>query len=449
MSSKLRLLVVDDDPLIAETISLNIPEHWQMQHIDNPKKLTGDFFHAAFVDVHLSGDLNKNEGFQVMRTLSGKHSLSEIVAMSGDIKRDIMESALQAGASRFLAKPLAVDEVKRVLEKIETLWGLRGVQLGETSSSVKWIGESKLSDEVRRFIASVNNESAPILIEGESGTGKEVVAQLIHQSHPERPFVAINVAALSENLFESELFGHVKGAFTGAIHNKAGLVEQAHGGDLFLDEIEALSQSHQAKLLRFLESGEFQKVGSTELQKVDVRIIAATNEKLTDLVKKDRFREDLMYRLAGHKLIIPPLRERTEDIKELCQFFLSARSISMKKTLAEDAITELERYPWPGNVRQLKRTCEHLALAAPLPIIRGEDVQQVLSPVGLSGGGSVLNSNFDLDQGLSALVNDYEKKVLKFALEQNLEIDDLAKKLQISRSSLYKKIKDHQLEIKK
>ena len=443
--ARLRLLVIDDDPLVVDTISLCLPEHWDLVARDRNQINKDEFFHAALVDVHLTGDLDKTEGFDVMKKLS-KQSLSEVVAMSGDLRRDTMESALKAGASRFLAKPLSADELLLLLEKIEALWALRGVSLDKKENQTQWIGQSQASDEIRRFVANMKQEKAPILIEGESGTGKEVVAQLIHQSWKERPFVAINVAALSENLFESELFGHVKGSFTGAIHNKAGLVERAHGGDLFLDEIEALSLSHQAKLLRFLESGEFQKVGATEIQKVQVRVIAATNEKMEDMVAKEKFREDLMYRLSGHKLVIPPLRERREDIKELCQFFLGARDVTMKKTMGEDAIEALMKYSWPGNVRQLKRICEHLSLMAPLPIIRAEDVSRAL----LQGGSSTAGGeDISLDKGLQKLLEDYEKRVMIEALKLDLDVDDLAKKLKISRSSLYKKVKDHSLELKK
>lgn len=447
-SPKLKVLVVDDDPLVVDTIALCLPEHWTMVAKDKDDVEAGEFFHAALVDIHLTGNLKISEGLDVMKKLSETQTLSEVVAMSGDLRRDNMEAALRAGATRFLAKPLVAEELKLVLEKIEALWVLRGVNLHSQESQLKWIGQSDASDRVRRFVANMKSETAPILVEGESGTGKEVVAQLIHQSHPERPFVAINVAALSENLFESELFGHVKGAFTGAVSNKAGYVERAHGGDLFLDEIEALSLNHQAKLLRFLESGEFQKVGSTDIQKVDVRIIAATNEKLSEMVEKGSFREDLMFRLGGHKLEIPPLRQRTEDIKELAQYFLSQRDVTLKKTLAEDALAEMAKYTWPGNVRQLKRVCEHLALMAPLPIIRDEDVKAVLkgsaaAPAAPDPGG------FQLEKGLGHLMNDFEAQVLTYALEQNLDVDELAKTLQISRSSLYKKVKDHGLELKK
>ncbi len=444
-SGKLRLLVVDDDPLVVDTIALCLPDHWSLISQDKAKLNDQLFFHAAFVDIHLSGDLNKSEGLEVMKTLSRHQGLSEVVSISGDLRRENMEAALKAGATRFLAKPLVADELKLVLEKIETLWRLRGVSLENQKDTVKWIGSTSSSDDVRRFVANMQKEPAPILVEGESGTGKEVVAQMLHQAQWDRPFVAINVAALSENLFESEMFGHVKGAFTGAIQNKAGLVEQAHGGDLFLDEIEALSLNHQAKLLRFLENGEFQKVGATDSQKVQVRVIAATNEKLEELVKKEKFREDLMYRLSGHKLEIPPLRDRKEDIKLLCQHFLSQREVTMKKSMGEDALLELQNYSWPGNVRQLKRVCEHLALMAPLPIIRAEDVKGILyKQVSASTTDQV-----NLDLGLAQLMQNYERTVMQQALALDLEVDELAKKLQISRSSLYKKVKDYQLELKK
>lgn len=446
-SSKLRLLVIDDDPLVVDTIALCLPDHWTLltQHKDSLN--TSEFFHAAMVDIHLTGDLSRSEGFQVMKKISEQQTLSEIIAMSGDLRREIMEQALKSGATRFLAKPLLAEEIRLILEKIEALWLLRGVNMHSQKEELRWIGQSEASDKVRRFIANMRQEKAPILIEGESGAGKEVVAQLLHQSQPDRPFVAINVAALSENLFESEFFGHMKGSFTGAMANKAGYVERAHGGDLFLDEIEALSLSHQAKLLRFLESGEFQRVGSTETQKVQVRVIAATNEKLSDLVKKEKFRHDLMFRLSGHKLEIPPLRERKEDIKELAQHFLSHRQVTLKKTLTEDALSVLQRQSWPGNVRQLKRVCEHLALMAPLPIIRDVDVEALLTADKVQA--PTASEGFDLSQGLSALLNHYESQIIRYAIEQPGDVDEIARLLQISRSSLYKKVKDYGLDFRK
>ena len=222
-------------------------------------------------------------------------------------------------------------------------------------------------------------------------------------------------------------------------------MELAHGGDLFLDEIEALSLVHQAKLLRFLENGEYQKVGASETHQATVRVIAATNESLEDLVEKGKFREDLLYRLSGHKLVIPPLRERLEDVGELCQFFLRNSSGGLRKMLEEDALTVLKTYSWPGNIRQLKRICERLCLLAPLPVIRGEDVKKVL----FGEAQKLVDVKFSLEKGLGGLLESYEKSVLSYALEQIDDVEELAKKLKISRSSLYKKIKDFELEIKK
>ena len=449
-TGKLRLLVIDDDPLVVDTIELCLPEHWTLIAQTKDNFNPNEFYHAALVDIHLTGDLNKSEGLTVMKTLSQQQSLSEIVAMSGDMRRENMEASLKAGATRFLAKPLSSDELRLILDKIEALWVLRGVNLKkQVQAGIKWVGQGAASDQVRRFVANMKNEKAPILIEGESGAGKEVLAQLLHQAQPERAFVAVNVAAISDALFESEFCGHVKGAFTGALNSKAGLVEVAHGGDLFLDEIEALSLNHQAKLLRFLESGEFQKVGGTEVQKVSVRVIAATNENLQKLVDKEKFRQDLMFRLSGHRLALPPLRERKEDIGELCQFFMGQRDVTLKKTIDPQALEVLQDFPWPGNVRQLKRVCEHLSLMAPLPIVRAEDVRSILSAQGMAAIDSTQASFFDLSQGLAKLLEDYERRVLTFALQQNLDVDELAKQLKISRSSLYKKVKDHQLEFKK
>ena len=442
---KMQLLVIDDDELIVDSLRLSLPENWELHAYTALDQVTGDFYHAAFVDIHLTGTLTRTEGIDAMKALTEKHPHLEVVAMSGDMRRDLMESTLKAGASRFLAKPLSMEEVSLVLEKIEALWQLRGLKNQNQNSQTPWIGSSKASEEVKKFIASMAGEKAPVLIEGESGTGKEVVAQLLHQKKDNRPFVAVNVAAISENLFESEFFGHVKGAFTGAVQNKVGYVELAHGGDLFLDEIEALSLVHQAKLLRFLESGEYQKVGSHETQTANVRVIAATNESLDQLVEKEKFREDLLYRLSGHKLDLPPLRDRSEDIDELSQFFINQRGAALKKMIEPDALKVMKGYSWPGNVRQLKRVCERLCLLAPLPVIRDEDVKKLL----FGEVQKLDNTPFSLDKGLGALIDSYEKNILNYALEQFDDVEELAKKLKISRSSLYKKIKDHGLEIKK
>lgn len=443
--SRLRLLLVDDDDLVTQSIRMCLPEHWSMTSATCIEEVPQQHFDAAFVDMHLTGDITKPEGLKVVKSLHEHDPHLEIVAISGDLQRELMEGCLKAGATRFLAKPLSKEEIHLLLEKIEALLLLRGAsQRTNIKMSIQWIGGSPESDQIRRQLASMKGETGPILIDAESGAGKEVAARLIHEQEGNgRPFVSINVAALPENLFESELFGHVRGAFTGADQNKMGLAEAAHGGDLFLDEVEALPANQQAKLLRFLESGEIRRVGGKEAIKVNVRIIAATNQSLQKLVKEGKFREDLLYRLNGKKIVIPPLRERKEDISDLCKHFLEMEKPRRHKTMTEDAIAEFKTYNWPGNIRELRRAIEQLALLSPLPLIRAEDVRLVLPSLGISATGGL--ETIDLSAGLDKLIANYEAGVLKVALAKQPDIDECAKMLGISRSSLYKRIRDYNL----
>lgn len=437
---ELVLLVVDDDSLVIQSVKMALPEQWRMMACQRPTDLPEKGYHAALVDMHLTGDLQKAEGIEVIRRLSTKNPHLEIIAMSGNLDRQLMEQCLKAGASRFLAKPLTLEELNLTLDKIEALFLLQTAKSRPTPG-LSWIGSGSASEAIRRQIAQLRNEDGPILIEGESGTGKEVTAQLIHSQQKGGPFVAINVASVPENLFESEFFGHVKGAFTGADQNKMGLAEAAQGGDLFLDEIEALSPALQAKLLRFLETGEVRRVGAKETILVQTRVIAATNRNLNQMVSEGRFREDLLWRLSGKKILLPPLRERKEDIAELLHHFMSLDRFR-KKELGPDALEALKEYPWPGNVRELRRVCEQLILTAPLPVLRKEDVLRVIRPPAQDMAGA----NYDLSRGLSDLVNAFESQIIRQALAQQNDIDEVARTLKISRSSLYKKIKDHGIE---
>lgn len=434
------LLVVDDDALVIQSVKLALPEQWRMMATQNPRDLPEKGFHAALVDIHLSGQLDRTEGVDVIRRLSQRHAHLEIIAMSGNLDRQLMEQCLKAGASRFLAKPLSLEEVTLTLDKIEALFLLQNAK--SRNAGLRWVGSGQASQTVQKQIAQLRNEAGPILIEGESGTGKEVTAQLIHAQQKGGPFVAINVASVPENLFESEFFGHVKGAFTGADQNKMGLAEAANGGDLFLDEVEALSPALQAKLLRFLESGEVRRVGGKETLIVDTRVLAATNRNLNQMVSEGKFREDLLWRLSGKKILLPPLRERPEDVADLVAHFISLDKYR-KKDVADDAMQVLREYPWPGNVRELKRVCEQLVLTAPLPVLRKEDVLQVIRPPAQGSAGA---ASYDLNRGLSELVNEFERQMIQKALDQMNDIDEVSRVLKISRSSLYKKIKDHGIQ---
>ncbi len=447
MPAPFKVLLVDDDPLIHQAVDIVLPKSWEVTHAYAPGDVGGSDFHAALVDMHLEGNQSEAQGLKVIETLHQKNPYIEIVAISGNLNQELLENCLLAGAFRFLPKPLSPEELSLTLDKIEALWLLKEAAFSRPHSrKIGWVGDSKKSQDIRRHIATLKGEDGPILIEGDSGTGKEVVAQLLHDQEPTRPWIQINAAAIPTHLFESEFFGHTRGAFTGANQNKMGLAEAAHGGDLFIDEIEALPIDQQAKLLRFIESGEVRRIGAQNSIRVKVRVIAATNRNLQKMVKSNEFREDLLWRICSKKINLPKLSEHPEDIAQLATFFLDLQKPKHNKMLSPEAKLELINYSWPGNIRELKRVCEQLCLTSPLPIIRPVDVKQVITPAPIDKSVDKLFNNLDLSLGLSQLLQCYEALIIKNALTNEKDIDILAKLLKVSRSSLYKKIRDYQLK---
>ncbi len=442
MSEHFNLLIAEDDHLLATSVKQIIPSSFKVFIAHDPELIPDHiFFHAAFVDMHIKNTTADGpDGIQVIAKLIKKNPHTEIVAMSGEIRRNIMDAAIHAGAQRFLAKPLMFEEVTLVTEKILAYWQLRQLSFSQGVGTRQFIGKSDHVDSLRKKISSLKNEKSPILIEGETGTGKEVVATIINSQEGKTPFVIVNCAAITETLFESELFGHVKGAFTGADQNKIGLTEAANGGDLFFDEIEALPLQQQAKLLRFIESGEMRRVGAKDSIRVSVRVIAASNRPLQEMVQEKSFREDLYYRLSSHRIQLKPLRDRKGDIEELAQHFLEIEKPRRNKTFETSALAELKSYSWPGNVRELKRICEQLVLTSPLPMITADDVRQILlrsNPASISG--------IPLERltSLEGFLEDQEKMIIQACLDKTGNIDQTCEILKISKSNLYKKIKDH------
>ncbi len=445
--SEFNLLVVDDDPLIQQLFKAMVSKPWRLYSFQDYTKVpTEIIFHGAFVDMHLNKDLDEPIGVSVIKGLAQRDPQTEIVAMSGVLDRKTMEACLMAGAQKFLAKPLSKEELQATLEKILAHWQIRTFDFHNRGKhTARWVGLSDASQKIIKQISMMKGERKSILIEGETGTGKEVLASLIHSQESERPFVAVNSSSIPENLFESEMFGHVKGAFTGADSHKMGLAEAAHGGDLFLDEMEAMPLSFQAKLLRFLESGELRRVGAKESIRVQVRVIIASNRSLLEMIKKGEFREDLYYRLSSQKVSIPPLKDRKDDIQDLVNHFIENERPSKNKTLEAEAIAELKAYDWPGNVRELKRVIEQLCLISPLPIIRASDVQLLLATRDktISEPIDASSDQFKLELGLETVLKSFEKKMIETALRQfHSDIDETARYLKVSRSNLYKKIKD-------
>lgn len=373
-------VLVDDDEVLHQAIRLMLPPNWQLHGVTRLALLDPDILskaHVLICDMHLSPSPLRAEGLEVLAQVHEVRPELPLMAISGDLSLHIMEEGLRRGARYFLAKPINAAEMQHRLGEIEQYWHIQQL-MNQSDASVVWIGQSSASRHILTQISRLRLLSHPVLIEGETGVGKEVCARLLAKPEP-APFVAVNVASIPENLFESEFFGYQKGAFTGADHSKPGLVEQAQGGTLFLDEIEALPLSQQAKLLRFLESYEGRRVGSNQNYKVQTRVIAASNIPLEKLVNQDQFRQDLYFRLSQAVIRIPPLRERKEDIPLLINFFSRNWQDRFPKVWSTEAIEHLKNYHFPGNIRELKKLVELMHTQAPLPIVRPEDLSPWLT----------------------------------------------------------------------
>ncbi|NLT22676.1 MAG: sigma-54-dependent Fis family transcriptional regulator, partial [Syntrophorhabdus sp.] len=313
------------------------------------------------------------DGMDVLRSVQKLARDTSVIIITAYATVDTAVEAMKEGAEDYIAKPFNLEEIRLVVRKVldkkalvDDNRFLRN-QLKKKYSFGNLVGNSEAMVEVYKTIEKIKNSRATILILGETGTGKELVARAIHFNsiRSEKPFLPVNCAALAETLLESELFGYVKGAFTGAVRDKQGVFEVAHGGTVFLDEIGDISPRLQQILLRVLENGEIQPVGSTVRRKVDVRVVAATNRDLGNMVKQGTFRADLYYRLNVISLELPPLRMRTEDIAMLAGHFLRKYAAENEKAIndmSRDALQLLERYTWPGNVRELENVVERATL---------------------------------------------------------------------------------------
>ena len=309
------------------------------------------------------------------------------------------------------------------------------------------VGRSPRMRAVFDYVRVVADPDGTPLIGGETGPGKDLSATPRPQPSHRRnkPFVPVSCAIFAETLIESELFGHERGAFTGAIKDRPGRFEAAEGGTIFLDDVDDVPMSVQVKLLRVLQNRVIERLGGSRAIPVDVRTVTGTKRDLRQMVHEGKFREDLLWRLNGKKLVLPSLRERVSDIAELVTHFLARERPRRNKTVDSEALEALNAHSWPGNVRELRRVCDQLSLYAPLPVIRREDVLKVLPATGRSRS---VGADIDLAKGLNQVIAEFEAEVIRMALARNNDIDQTANLLQISRSSLYKKIKDYNIEIR-
>jgi DNA-binding NtrC family response regulator len=386
--------------------------------------------------------MERMDGMELMREIKSHWPETPVIVMTAFASIDTAIRSIHEGAYDYLSKPYEIDDlrliVRRALEQSRLLkenLALRQNLAEELEREVEMIGMSPPMVEVYKMIARVARTGTTVLIQGESGCGKEVVARSIH-ANSERvkaPFVAVNCGALTESLLESELFGHVKGAFTGAAYTKAGLFEAANHGTVFLDEISETSPNMQTRLLRVLEEREIQRVGSMERVPVDIRVIAATNKPLEQHVKDGRFREDLYYRLNVITIAVPPLRERIADIPLLFDHFLKRHSRRMGKTIAvhEEVLEMLADHSWPGNVRELENMVERAVTLNTTGMLGPGDFAKELQSRAPKGSASFPRELVPLDE--------IERQYILYVIDRlNGNMSRAAEILQIDRRTLYR-----------
>jgi two-component system nitrogen regulation response regulator NtrX len=401
--------------------------------------------HLVFLDVKMAG----LDGLETLTRLRDLDPAPQIVMISGHGTIATAVEATQRGAFDFLEKPLDTDRllltVRNALAHAELVG--ENARLREAAGSrYQMVGDSPALQQVRELVAKVGPTSARVLITGENGTGKELVARALHESSPrhDRAFVEVNCAAIPSELIESELFGHMKGSFTGAFADRAGKFEQADGGTLFLDEVGDMSLPAQAKLLRVLQEGVVTRIGGAKSIQVDVRVLAATNKDLEAEIGEGRFREDLLYRLNVVPIEVPALRERLEDIPALVEHFaeqLAASAGVPGKKFSEDAVRRLQTRTWPGNIRELRNAVERALILASGKVVAAADIDRLLPP-----GDGAAAATAGGAQTFEGFKQEAEKNFLIQKLrEHDWNVSETARALKMPRSNLYKKIERYGL----
>jgi len=441
------ILIVDDEKGILDALSAVLDdEGYTVSTAENGsealKKIKDDTPSVILLDVWLP-DI---DGLEILREIRSAYPGVAVIVMSGHGTIETAVRATKLGAYDYIEKPLSMERVHLIVKHAieQQRLELENVQLkGRIEKWYEIIGESPSMRSLKEQILVVGRSNSRVLITGENGTGKELIARSVHRAsqRANKPFIAVNCAAIPETLIESELFGHEKGAFTGAVSVQRGKFEIADSGTLFLDEIGDMSLNTQAKVLRVLQEQEFQRVGGTRNIRVDVRLITATNKNLSDEIKKGAFREDLFYRINVIILNAPPLRERKEDIPLLAEHFLNEviREQGLKdKRLTDQSIELMKGYDWPGNVRELRNLMERVAIMtagdrinpADLSIIAG-DQQQNVSTLINAGSGSLKDARAGFERYF----------ILEKLRENKWNITKTAEDLKIERSNLHRKIK--------
>ena len=463
----MKILVVDDDEVMRKLIREVLEkEGYRVQLAGSGEEAVRAIRREVYPIVLSDIRMLEMDGMAVLREVKKSGSGSAVILMTGFGSMEGAIEAIQEGAFDYVSKPFKMDNLKAVVARGAKHWESVHGEKATTGTgridvtSKALIGKSPRIVDVYKTLARAAMSTSNVLVVGESGTGKELVARAIHDNSARRnkKFVAVNCGALAESLLESELFGHVKGSFTGAVSDKRGLFEEANGGTLFLDEIGDITPALQIKLLRVLQESELKPVGSSETRKVDVRVIAATHRDLDSLVKSGRFREDLYYRLKVILIEIPPLRERLEDLPDLVGHFLARFAEKNKKAVShvsDDAMKLLQRYSWPGNVRELEHAIERAVAMTnstvlfpedfPADLFRGEvahaGVEAAASGVGPgSTPGSIAAPN--------SLEEMEKAHIIKVLQDVNFNKSKASEVLGIDRATLYRKAQRYGIDLR-
>jgi DNA-binding NtrC family response regulator len=454
---KYKILVIDDEPVVLESCRRILSRAgYEVYTAQKPhqalKQILEEFFDIVIVDLKMP----KIDGMEVLQSIRQMRPETAVIMMTGHSSVQSAVEAMRLGAVDYVPKPFNPDELEMVVAKVVERQNLLvenrylREQLSQRQGLGTLIGKSPEMRELFRQILKVAPTSATILIHGESGTGKELVAKTIHFNSPrsDKPFIVADCSTLAPGLLESELFGHVAGAFTGAARNHKGLFELADTGTLFLDEIATMPHEAQGKLLRVLESKEFKPVGGETSLSVDIRLIAATNQNLREMVACGAFREDLFYRLSVVPITIPPLRERHDDIEPLVWHFLHEFGESHGKkinAISPAAINRLLAFSWPGNVRELRNAVERLVVMATGSTITDQQAKLVMPATGDDAGPQTLDELKEAKkEARNKAVDDLERTFIWRALKRNTwNVSQAAREIGMQRTNLHALMKKH------
>ncbi|MFH1858215.1 MAG: sigma-54 dependent transcriptional regulator [Candidatus Omnitrophota bacterium] len=449
-----RILIADDEPLIRKSLyeSLRMEGYDAEMAADGEEAL--EKISRIPIDLVIADiKMPKLSGIELLKAVKTKYPDIPVLLITGYGTIDQAVEAMQIGAADYITKPIMDGEIQLIIKKLFEQKNLieENIALRQQLSRLdrdrfhRLIGQDAKMQKIYALVESVSQTKTTILLRGESGTGKRLVSLAIHANDPirkDKPFVEVSCAALPETLLESELFGHVKGAFTGAIRDRVGRFELAHGGTILLDEIDSFSPALQVKLLRVLQEGEFERVGDTKTRQTDVRTIAATNQNLEEAIRQGRFREDLYYRLNVISIDLPPLRERKGDIPLLVDHFLEKFAEKNKRNFkgVEDGFLKaLEAYHWPGNVRELENVIERATIVAQKDRLTAQDLPVPFQdlPEGISPSGA---------RPLKEMLGEPEKElILRTLRECHWNRKKAATVLDVNRTTLYNKMKKYNL----